>query len=372
MNNYTLGLKDATGNDLDIWDDFISLNYARKLNSAGRLTVTMPYRSGINPATILRDYHLVVYRSLPNGSQYLDMDTWWIIDYVDWNISEKTVTIEAGDLLHVLKRRIVGYTSQTPYADKTFIELGYFMASEPMMKEYVRENLGSDAINTVRDMDVLSVDRDQGIGPNVEMQAAWQAVLDTLNSIASQSAELGTKLYFDIIAENDDSFVFRVFRNFRGTDRSANSPSPTIMSTDSNLENIHLKWDYRNEKTHLYLSGEGGGAGVLYKEFGKVERDYSMWGRIEAYVDLGSDAGDDNYFSRRADEYLYSFRPKLGLEATLVDSPACRYGLDYRYGDLVSVAVEGYTFDCVIDTISISVDDSGEKISSTLIGEITL
>jgi len=278
--DYTVGLKDSSGNDRDAWTDFIKLSYGRKLNDLGRLSCTMPIRAGINPVIVRRDYHLVIYRSVDGATPYLDMDTWWIIDSVDWDIDNHVVTFEAGDLLHILKRRIVGYTSQTPYADKTFVELAIagrgLLTADDMMKEYVSQNIGPTAIDSVRTIAAITIQPDVSLAPNAELQGAWRELIQVCQDIANQSAGLGTNIYFDIVPVGSRTFEFRVYNNVRRMNRSSSGPNPTYFSSDTNLVDTHLRWDYRDEKTHWYLSGEGAGAGVLYTESGDTSRDYSL------------------------------------------------------------------------------------------------
>ena len=375
--DYTVGLKDSSGNDRDAWTDFIKLSYGRKLNDLGRLSCTMPIRAGINPVIVRRDYHLVIYRSVDGATPYLDMDTWWIIDSVDWDIDNHVVTFEAGDLLHILKRRIVGYTSQTPYADKTFVELAIagrgLLTADDMMKEYVSQNIGPTAIDSVRTIAAITIQPDVSLAPNAELQGAWRELIQVCQDIANQSAGLGTNIYFDIVPVGSRTFEFRVYNNVRRMNRSSSGPNPTYFSSDTNLVDTHLRWDYRDEKTHWYLSGEGAGAGVLYTESGDTSRDYSLWGRIEGYANLGGEAGDTtNYFPKKQAEKLRGSRPKLVMTANVKDVDGSIYGKDYHYGDVFGATAEGYVFDAVINAVSVDVDGSGQSIKTALRGEITL
>ncbi len=376
---YTVALRDPNGNDIEIWDDFISLDYGRSVNEAGRLTLKMPVREGINPRVIRRDYHILVYRNPDNGFPYLDMRTWWIIDDVVWDTWKNELTIGAGDLLHLLKRRIVGYTPQTSYADKTFVQhgidsgtfTGFFLKADDMMKEYVYENLGAGCLDTDRIISALSIEADKGEGPNVEQQAAWRPILQVCQDIANQSAGLGTDLYFDIVPIGDKNFEFRTYTNVLNIDHSSTTANPIIFA-DENLANTKLRWNHIEEKTYLYVTGEGSGSGVHKKESGDSTRDYSMWGRIEGYFSIGGESIDDDYMGRKLSEKLYEARGKLVLTANVVDTPGSIYGVDYNYGDKIAASVNGYTFDSLIDSVRVSVSGGDEKITASVLGEITL
>jgi len=369
--SYTLALLDPSGNSLDVWDDFISLDYSRTLNNLGRLSVVMPYRPGINPTSIRRDFHILVYRKPQNSPQYLDMRTWWIIDHVIWDISNNTVTIEAGDLLHILNRRIVGFTPQTLKADKTYLEKTYFLKADDMMKEYVDENLGPSASPIVRKISVLSIAGDTSEGPEVEQQAAWKTIISVLQSIATQSAGLGTDIFFDIVPISADNFQFKTYIGVLGSDRTI-TPHGANTFTESNLSDIQIEWDYREEITNVYATGEGGGSDQLYVNEGDTARDYSIWGRIESRINLGSETGNEYYMSKKANETLREFRPKIKLNANLVEVMGSIYGRDYNFGDKIPVSVEGYYFESMIDSVHVSLSDGEERISSTVTGEITL
>jgi hypothetical protein len=376
MTTYALGFKDAAGRDLDIWEDYLSLSYGRKLNSLGRLTVEMPVRSGINPATIRRDYHLIVNRKIGEMPQYLDMDTWWLIDRVDWDIASQTVKIEAGDLLHVLKKKIVDYTDDTPYANKTAVVFDFeslaLLSTADMIRDFVDENLSSAALDVTRDLAVMSVQANDGLGPTGEVNGTFRNLLEVCQEIATQSDALDYPFYFDIVSTGEAAFEFKVFTRTRGTDRSSISISPLYFSADENLSDVHLIWDYREEKTFLRITGEGAGSSILRDTFQDDSRNYSIWGKIEEYITLGSDAGAASYFERKGKEILHGKRPKLQLTADVTDAPGSVYGLDYVYGSRVGAYVEGFEFDCVIDSVQISISDGKEKISSSLKGEITL
>lgn len=377
MTDYTIGLKDSSGRDLDIWDDFLDLQYSRKLNSLGRLSVTMPVRAGINPATIRRDYHLTVQRKIGEQPPYLDMQTWWIIDLVDWDVTEGTIKIEAGDLLHLLKRRIVNYSAGSLNGSKTAvvrdIESLPLLSSTDCIREFVAENLGSEVITDLtREIDVFSVQADDGLGPEVEVEGAWREVLQVCQDIANQSTGLAYPFYFDIVPVGAIAFEFQVFVAYRGTNRGSESINPLFMNSDENLSDVHLVWDYKDEKTYVRMTGEGNGDSVIQKYAKDASREYSIWGAIERYENLGAEVGNNDYFNRRGQEFLEASRPKMRMTASIVDAPGSRYGLDYRYGDQIGAVAEGFVFDCVVDSVQVNVTDGRENIRSSLKGELTL
>lgn len=376
---YSVVFLNESGDPIDLISDFISLDYSRTVNELGRLSIILP-EEGVDVGQIRRDSHILVYRKPTGRPATLDMNTWWIVDHVDWNLDERTVTIDAGDLLHLLKRRIVGYTSQTSYADKTFVQHGFdnggpdngfFLSADDMMKEYVYENLAGGVLTPERQIEALSIQEDVDIGPDVEESAAWKPLISTLQDIVSMSANVGRYFYFDIVPLGNKKFEFRVYENLIGVDRTIDGKQPSLFHVD-NLSGIHLRWDYRDEKTHIYASGEGGGSGVLYLQLGDTSRDISLWGRIEDYINLGSEASSASFITQKMREALYKSRGRIYLEAQVIEESGSEYGIDYGYGDLVTATIEGYTFNSIVDTVSVSVREGEEVIRSSVAGEIIL
>lgn len=378
--NYQVVVQNTTGVPVDTFDRFIDLSYARRFNTMGSLILTIP--DIITPGYINRDFRLLVYRSVDDRPPYLDMDAFWLVRKITYNSDDRTWTIRADDPLSILKRRIVGYKEGTEYANKNSdVHIGTTFYADDLIKEFVRENLGSDTFVPVtgpspdpdRDLsDYLVIDVDRTEGPAMEKDAAFQNILSVCQDIAKTSAQLGINLYFDIIVRPDGSLFFKTWTSIRGSDRGASSASPLIFYPDHNLEKLTLEWDYSEEISFIYAGGEDSGEYRLIVRDGDSDRAaVSPWNRNEKFLDL-RDTGNISVMDDEIDAALYGGRGRLRIVGSPIEVSGTQYGVDYLYGDVVQATVMGYSFDSTIDSVSVRVADSGEEISVQLSGEFIL
>lgn len=376
--DYQVVLQDASGTTQEVFSAFTNLNYARSFNTMGTLTLTIP--DWLTPGRVTRDWRILVYRSVDNAAPYLDGNTFFLVRKVEWDYDNHLWTINCEDSLSIINRRIVAYTPETTYADKTFLEFQTMsdppidlLTADDMIKEYARQNIGSDALDTTRDIsDYITVQQDFSVCPVVEKQAGFANLLSTFQDIARMSDELGTPLYFDIVFAGSIPQL-QTFTEYRGVNHGQTGSQTITFIPGMNLANVKMTWDYSEEITYVIAGGVGSGAGRMLWDKLDERANASPWNRNEYFLDA-KDAMEDegDFVEDQMDGILREGRPKLVLEADAVDAPGSTYGVDYFYGDLVTVQMGQYAVDCSVNAIGVSINESGEKLDIKLRGEISL
>jgi hypothetical protein len=142
---YQVIIQNAIGETKEVISAFESLQFARSFNNVGTLSLVTP--DYFEWGQITRDWRVLVYRSVDDHTQYLEGNTFFLARKVTWSDDNRTWTIKCDDALSIVKRRIVAYTPETPYADKTFEEFQNklspprdLLPADDMIKEYVRQN----------------------------------------------------------------------------------------------------------------------------------------------------------------------------------------------------------------------------------------
>jgi len=226
---YEVSLTNSLGNPIDSLNDFRRLQYARAFNQVGNLSIVIPDRFA--PTDIRRDHRIYVHRSVGNQLPALDTNTFWLVSSVTHRPDTNDMLIKAKDMLWILNRRIVGYTAQTPYADKTQVELGNGnqLPIDDLMKAYLRENAGSLVLTASREIGILTIAADRSLAPVGEKQASYQQLIAVFQDLASMSAQKGVPLYFDVRTNASGGIYFEVFADYLGTNRGSDSINPLII-----------------------------------------------------------------------------------------------------------------------------------------------
>jgi hypothetical protein len=268
----------------------------------------------------------------------------------------RITAVAANDLL---RRRIVAYAADSAEASKS----GY---ADDVMKAIVRENLEGDAI-AARDWSaLLTVADDASLGPSISKAFAWRQVLTVLQEIASSAAEQGEPIYFDIVAVGN-ILEFRTYYGQRGTDRSQPDLSQLVLSPElGQIAQGSYAENHMDEATHIYAAGQGEGEEREVEEAEDVARvNASPFGRIEQLKDARN-VTTTAALQDEANTALYAARPRCVFQASLVDTPQCRYGTHWHWGDKVLAQFEGMTFTCHIASIAVTVENQAETITAAL------
>lgn len=372
---YTADILDAQGNILDQIDDIISLQAARAFNVDGSATLVIPdYHK--------RDYfnmhtRMILWRYDHSGRPLNFGDTVWFLKSRDRFRDEKTYTLKFVDAFAMLGTRIVAYTSLTPYADKTLEELGLItynndLRTDNMMRAYMRENFGDEALDATRLNASVSIERDKNLGPYGEKQAAWQEIDSALSDLARQSSANGLNIFYDLLPASNGTFLFRVWTKVRGIDRSSGAAVNIVLNdTDGMLADIHEVEDWSEVATVCYALGyDSGPSQVIETVTSPLLLRNDPFSRIEMTVNA-SDSDVSSVLRAAAQQALNGRRPKRLVTARVVENNALRYG-DILYGDALSIEVGGYKYDVAINAVSVQWDSAGEELEMRLSGEAAL
>lgn len=276
-----------------------------------------------------------------------------------------TYRISASPAYNVIQRRIVAYAAASANAAKTDY-------ADDMIKDVVRENFGSGAI-TARDLSAyMSVQADASAGASVSKSFAWQRVESTIASIANMSANATSpvNVFYDVVWDNNSGlFQFQTFTGQLGRDRSSASAAPMIFSIGNrNITNPSITVDYRDEVNYAYAGGQGSESDRQIVEATDTARAAaSPFNRRETFVDARNYSSTTG-LSDEAAAAVRSGRPLTVFDGDVLSGPGSEFQTNWDYGDLVSASFLGNTFDCWINSVSVSVAGGAETISAKLRG----
>lgn len=355
---------------------FNSFDYSRSFSSIGSATVKIPPL--YNDSYFERDSLLKLYRKANGGGPVLEAGAVWFVREKEVDLLSGEITLKCVDQNDLLRRRLVGYRSETILADHTDID-GGGGAADDLMKAYVKENMGEDALvaplpggaDTDRDMrPYLTVEADKTLGPYVEEAASFKGIIDTLMSLRNKASALGTEVFFDVSARSDGSFDFRTHIGSLGTQRQTLANGLMFSTESGNLTKATLTWDWSGEITYVYL-GRGGNSNS--SKLIKVEGDAvaaTPWNRIETYI--SAEENEDSALEDQGRGIIQGAIPKIRIAAQTVDTADTIYGLHYFYGDSVYVSARGYLFECHISSIRNKIADGADSPVVSLVGELPL
>lgn len=278
----------------------------------------------------------------------------------EWEFSElkNAYTVRGPDQLDLLARRIVAYGTGTSQADKTDY-------ADDMLKAVIYDNFGAGAL-TARQMSCINITNDLSQAPSVVQSMAWKNVMIVLQEICAASATAGTNLYFDLVpvsqADGTLKFDFTTYITQRGSNRSWNSGSPVVFGEKyGNLEKPNVVYDRRDERNYIYAGGTDAGSerDVQISEDASTIGD-SPWNRCEEFVNASQDeteTGTEN----SADIALEDGKMTHDYSGNLLSVRGCEYGLDWEFGDRVTMEHWIGSYDGAIRAIRIKVNGDGEE-----------
>lgn len=352
-------------NRLRIVSNFRSLQIVRTENAVGALVVSLPLKEYKAYEWKLNQV-IEVWRE-KGGNTALQNETAYFVQ--DWQIyrdrsGEVLVDIYAADANWILSTRVVDYYAGSSQADKSG-------KADDIAKAIVRENFLSLAV-AERRIPRLACDVNVGAGPQITKSFSRRNVLTVLQEIAETSLENSVYLVFDVVRTVPCEFEFRTYVGMRGVDHSRDSSDPRFVGEIyGNLEDAFLRYEYFDECTVAIAGGQGEGADRLIKYAKDLSRisNGSPYNYRERFVDARQDE-TEAAVQAEADAELYRGRPKRIISGKLIDTLATSYGVNYGFGDIVTVEAFGQTVDCHVASVQISVDSKGgERVEVALRSE---
>ncbi len=354
---YELYLTSDTGERLAALTVPTTLHWARRVNEVGAWSLTFA-ANAFDRNWYRPDRRVEFWREADGGPMQL------VCVGLCRRLTRRTsgamraVEIGGPDALDLLRRRVVAASEASAEASKTG-------TADDLLKAYCREQLGADAAAARSWSAYLAIDADVSAAPAVDYDASYKRLLAVCQDVARASAELGTRLYFDVTGP---TLRLRTYVGQRGTDRTATSGTgrPLIGEAYGNLADPVLEEDASDEVTAMYALGEGvETARDVQEVVDTVRAGASVFGRIEDTADGWTMENSDSLadYGRAA---LYERRPRVRFTGRLLDVPGCRMGIDWNYGDRVTAEYEGERYDCTISALSVTYAGGAETIEAVL------
>ena len=375
---FQVDLVDIDGNIILQDLAFERLDYSRSFASVGSMSMILG--PGYDSGRFERDSLFRIWRTPEGGGTSLEAAAIWFLREKEVDLNTGIITFKCEDQMGLLRRRIVGYRSQTILADHAIDGTNDFRdPADDMMKDYVRENMGPNAVwpvggapDTERDLEPrFVVAANESLAPIVSETASMKKVFDTLKTIRDKARAVdGTEVFFDIKADLNGVFTFRTLIGSLGVSQQGNIGGLIFSPENGSLTKATLTWDWSKEITYVYAGVEGHTSSHDVQRFADPtspsRTTATYWNRIEEYLGVE----DDTQIQQQAEAVINSARPKILLDAETVDTPDIIYGIHYFYGDSVWVQAGGYKFLCHIHSMKNRVSDGGESLTINLVGEI--
>lgn len=356
--SYELRLTNDSGDPLYILDDVIHFHWNRVINGVGRCSLTLP--GSYDYASFKRDYRIELWRSPTPGSNK-KLESIYLIRRPTGETLMGGLTqfvVHGVDFNELLERRIVAYNAGSSESDKTdFID--------DMMKAIVRENLGAlSAADRDYSANGFSVQVDVSLGPSITKAFSRRNVLEILQDLSEIARTNGTEVYFQVVPTSTTTFEFQTFIGQPGVDRRyPGGESPIVFSLErSSLSQPRLEDDYEFEENYIYAGGQGQGAGrVIQTAQDDAQINQSIWNRREAFRDARNEETVAGVLAE-AEARLASSRPKRRFYTTLLSVENACYGIDWNWGDRITVEYLDQRLDALIRIVNVDVDIDGKEI----------
>jgi len=359
-------LDDPEGIRIEPLDELTEYEYVKIANQVGVCKIKLPAK--FSKRKLKLDAITEIWQGYGPGT--LKMDFCGFLRA--WNLGDDAgldyYDLYSLSLMHLLKRRCVMNLSGSAQADKTDY-------ADDMLKEVVKEQLGSSA-GTGRNLTSVgggfTIENDLAKGPSVSKAFAHKKVFDTATEIVQSSNELGTKLYFDIepiiteIATGKLGLFFRTYTGQRGDNRTVESgiANPVFIGKEwGNFSNGLLEIDYQDEENFIRVLGQGKGTDREYVERSNASRiGKSIWNRCEGTRDARDvEIGDTTTLNSEGDAALDEMAPKFRLSGDVIETPTFRYGIEWNFGDLVTVTYKGIQMSGMIDIVVVKKTPSSPR-----------
>lgn len=357
---HELWLTDDRGNRLDLLDEVESFSWTRVINDIGRCRIVL--KGDFDRSLLARDNRIEVWRA-PTPDSDLRLEDIYLIRrpiIATSPVGLQRQTVFAMSPTELLSRRIIAFVTGSSQSSKADLV-------DDMMKEIVDENLGASAgvddFGAARSFDssFFSIQADAGAGPSITKSFAWRNVLVVLQDLSDAAREAGTEVYFAVVPTSVTTFEFQTFIDQPGQDRRLPAGSgPILFSLDQgNIEVPILEDDFENEVNYVYGGGQGEAAARDIQEVRDLDRiNASIWNRREAFRDSRHEATSAGV-TDEAEVRLIEGRPRRRFSTDILSVDGARYGLDWDFGDRITVEYLREQFNALIKVVSVRVDSSG-------------
>lgn len=355
---YQVRLQGTDGVTRAIFDDFRSLDYEKRVNDFDLITFII---DGNDPRQDLftLDSILQVWRKPEGLPWYKDAEFFHRTpNPQETETGLKTFTSYGRGLLDLLHRREIFYTGTTQYTQKAG-------SGEGVMKDYVRENAGVDALegpNPFRKArgvtPGLDIQVDADFGGIWRGQRSMRNLLDVLQEISG-----ATGVDFDIVRLNDEGtpkFMFITGVPQLGSDRT----NQVIFNTQFGNMIAPSYTKSRTEEANVVAvlgPGEGTSRIVIVQETNAVID--SPWNHIESSTDARNQTKIEEMFSQGEQE-LARLAAQESLTFQALQTESTQYGIHYRVADRVTAQFRNIIAIKKLTRVHVNVDAGVERIET--------
>lgn len=246
---------------------------------------------------------------------------------------------------------------------------------DDIMKDIVRKNLGALATGTGRDLSAYgftvqanaSAGRASGARRTGGYHAMMRPVLDICQELSALSApwEAGQtpQQFFGIVPLGVGwECEFRTASQQWGRDLR----NSVFFGLEwGNVEQVNRTVDYREEMTVAYTLGDWTDGSRIVNEYidtGRVSK--TPFNRREMVVEASG--MDEDTLHGLGASAVQANRPRHSFSAKLSNVGSRIYGRDYGLGDYVTAVFDGESYQCRIETVTVTVNGDAESVDITL------
>lgn len=331
------------------------------INDLGSFSVTLPMRQMDKLGLLEPELDSIIeMRRAAWGSPLTEVFGGFIRAY-DYGIDE----MELGGYgwNYLLDSRVVAYYAGSSYASKS-------AEIDDMLKALARENLGSLATDTTRDLSAngLSIDADLAEGAVQTRAFANKELLDVMRELSFAAVEGGEPVYFGIEHPTLTTWQFKTYLGQPGQDLTT-SIQPFSLEAGT-LANPHYLIDRRKEVNRYRVGGQNEGAERTYVTVNDTARQAaSPWNLRERFLDRRN--LEDAQLEGAGQAALQAAQPVKKFTADLLDVQGSRFNLDWHFGDRVPVRFRGLTFTGLVKATTLTVaPDGAETIQARVEAEL--
>lgn len=369
---YEIWLTDDFGTRIRLLDDLLGFSATRTVGAISSFSAQVPVtfdRNLLKPDRIIE-----VWRAATSGSK---LGLWRAYFLRKWMPSgardgTRNLAIFGRDSLDLLRRRIIAYYTDEAEASKTDF-------ADDMMKEVVTESITDGAAPAptagTRVWANLSIEASVSAGPTITKAFSWDKLMTTsgggvIPSLAKASYEAGTEVFYDIVpaSVSSSTISFKFITRTGQLGRDVTGTGLIFSLENGNLESAQLTTDYSAEENYIYAGGKGAtNSRDVQQVYDAARYGLSQWNRCEGFADARNQ-GAANGVREQGRAALARGRPRRLFSAMPLDTFLARFGQHWNFGDKVRAKFEGETFDCIVKSVTLSVDEIAgtENISARL------
>jgi hypothetical protein len=329
------------GTRLKVIDTAGPFQFTSVVNNVGNFSIVLP--KGFDKTLIARDRRVLFWRRPASGSMYLEFEG--IVRKITTQADEfgnVTRVIGGPSLEYLIGGRMTGWYELNMPADNMmkYIALNEFGASADATRQYSST--------------VFSVQGYTTSAPTLTKNFGYRGALDVMREIADASRLYGTETYFNMFPTGNVTFEYRTIANQPGADRTGTSNGLIFGLEYGNLKNPRLIEDWTNEANYCWAIDSNQAITTAADSRGLA----SLFALRETTVRGGVDD---------ARAKVTASRPALTFMAELLSVPRSIYGLDWKFGDRVTITFDDRQFTALVRSVTINVDENGLETITSLV-----